>query len=331
MARKKGRAQSRRCKKKRTSSFLSSVRRMFLGVFAVVVCLIGVLFIYDWFCPVSESRLAGEKRGRAEAVAHPKSRDRGGLDAAGSEARKATEPGKGITAYAFQAGAEIPVLEIRRKEQIIRHEGYTVSYNSDYRIANWVAYELTAEEATSKKNERSNKFVSDPMVKGATATNEDYTRSGYDRGHMAPAGDMKWSARAMRESFYLSNICPQKPGLNRGIWKDLEEQARLWAKENGSLLIVTGPVIADDLKRLGKNRVGIPKTFYKVICTIAGGKPEGVGFLFDNKDYGKTSLRSMMIPIDSVEKVTGIDFFPSLPDSIENSMEAGVDDSRWSL
>ena len=169
------------------------------------------------------------------------------------------------------------------------------------------------------------------MVKGATATNEDYTRSGYDRGHMAPAGDMKWSAKAMRESFYLSNICPQKPGLNRGIWKDLEEQARLWAKENGSLLIVTGPVITDDLKRLGKNRVGIPKTFYKVICTITNGKPEGVGFLFDNKDYGKTPLKLMMIPIDSVEKVTGIDFFPSLPDSIENPMEAYVNDGSWSF
>ena len=95
-------------------------------------------------------------------------------------------------------------------------------------------------------------------------------------------------------------------------------------EENGSLLIVTGPVITDDLKRLGKNRVGIPKTFYKVICTITNGKPEGVGFLFDNKDYGKTPLKSMMIPIDSVEKVTGIDFFPSLPDSIENPMEAYV-------
>ena len=233
--------------------------------------------------------------------------------------------------FKIPANTEIPRLKEKRQEQVIKHEGYTVSYNSDYKIANWVAYELTSKEATSKKNERSNKFVSDPMVKGATAMNEDYTRSGYDRGHMAPAGDMKWSAKAMRESFYLSNICPQKPGLNRGIWKDLEEQARLWAKENGSLLIVTGPVITDDLKRLGKNRVGIPKTFYKVICTITNGKPEGVGFLFDNKDYGKTPLKSMMIPIDSVEKVTGIDFFPSLPDSIENPMEAYVNDGSWSF
>ena len=119
--------------------------------------------------------------------------------------------------------------------------------------------------------------------------------------------------------------------MNRGIWKDLEEQARLWAKENGSLLIVTGPVITDDLKRLGKNRVGIPKTFYKVICTITNGKPEGVGFLFDNKDYGKTPLKSMMIPIDSVEKVTGIDFFPALPDDIENFVESRYDTEYWNF
>ena len=171
----------------------------------------------------------------------------------------------------------------------------------------------------------------DPLVKGATALNEDYTRTGYDRGHLAPAGDMKWSMKAMRESFYLSNICPQDPDLNRGIWKELEEQIRLWASENGSLLVVTGPIITDDLRRLGKNRVGIPKRFFKVVCTQTAGRPEGVGFLFDNRDYGDTSLRSMMIPIDSVESVTGIDFFPSLPDSIERPMEASVNKSCWSI
>ena len=161
--------------------------------------------------------------------------------------------------------------------------------------------------------------------------NEDYTRSGYDRGHLAPAGDMKWSAKAMRESFYLSNICPQKPKLNRGIWKDLEEQCRLWALDNGSLLIVTGPVITGDMKRLGKNRVAIPKAFYKVLCyhTVKGYK--GIGFLFENRDYKDNSLKSMAIPIDSVEKVTGIDFFPSIPDDQENEMEAAVDWSRWSF
>ena len=304
---------------------------MFIGAFIVVACFIGVLFIYDYFVPMAGHKPAAlEKKGQEvvsskKAATAPKQKIQDKTSAYKTLAKSSTKT------FKIPANTEIPRLKEKRQEQVIKHEGYTVSYNSDYKIANWVAYELTSKEATSKKNERSNKFVSDPMVKGASATNEDYTRSGYDRGHMAPAGDMKWSAKAMRESFYLSNICPQKPGLNRGIWKDLEEQARLWAKENGSLLIVTGPVITDDLKRLGKNRVGIPKTFYKVICTITNGKPEGVGFLFDNKDYGKTPLKSMMIPIDSVEKVTGIDFFPSLPDSIENPMEAYVNDGSWSF
>ena len=304
---------------------------MFIGAFIVVACFIGVLFIYDYFVPMAGHKPAAlEKKGQEvvsskKAATAPKQKIQDRTSANKTLAKSSTKT------FKIPANTELPRLKEKRQEQVIKHEGYTVSYNSDYKIANWVAYELTSKEATSKKNERSNKFVSDPMVKGATATNEDYTRSGYDRGHMAPAGDMKWSAKAMRESFYLSNICPQKPGLNRGIWKDLEEQARLWAKENGSLLIVTGPVITDDLKRLGKNRVGIPKTFYKVICTITNGKPEGVGFLFDNKDYGKTPLKSMMIPIDSVEKVTGIDFFPSLPDSIENPMEAYVNDGSWSF
>ena len=155
------------------------------------------------------------------------------------------------------------------------------------------------------------KFVPDPQVKGSTAMNEDYTRSGYDRGHLAPAGDMKWSAKAMRESFYLSNICPQKPKLNRGIWKDLEEQCRLWALDNGS--------------------VAIHKAFYKVLCYHTEKGYKGIGFLFENRDYKDNSLKSMAIPIDSVEKATGIDFFPSIPDDQENEMEAAVDWSRWSF
>ena len=179
--------------------------------------------------------------------------------------------------------------------------------------------------------ERSNKFVPDPMVKGATATNEDYTRTGYDRGHMAPAGDMKWSAKAMRESFYFSNICPQKPALNRGIWKELEEQSRLWAKDYGSLLIATGPVITDNMKRMGKNRVGVPGAFYKVICYVSGSEYKAIAFILENKDYKKTSLKSMVIPVDSVEKVTGIDFFPAVPDEQERVMEAKIDWDSWSF
>ena len=337
MAKKKGKPQPRKSKKKRASSFMSSVKKMLLGAFAVVVCFIGVLFIYNWFYPVSKTRPVEKKQDRAETIVRPNISDKGGSGTSGKKAAQATKnkqttnPKKETTAYTFQEGAEIPRLKNKQKEQVIKHEGYTVSYNSEYRIANWVAYELTATEAKSKKTERSNKFVPDPQVKGSTAMNEDYTRSGYDRGHLAPAGDMKWSAKAMRESFYLSNICPQKPKLNRGIWKDLEEQCRLWALDNGSLLIVTGPVITGDMKRLGKNRVAIPKAFYKVLCYHTEKGYKGIGFLFENRDYKDNSLKSMAIPIDSVEKVTGIDFFPSIPDDQENEMEAAVDWGRWSF
>jgi DNA/RNA non-specific endonuclease len=304
---------------------------MFIGAFIVVACFIGFLFIYDFFAPMAgHEPVALEKKGQEtvsskKAVTAPKQKVQDKISANKAPAKPSTKT------FKIPANTEIPRLKEKRQEQVIKHEGYTVSYNSEYRIANWVAYELTATEAKSKKTERSNKFVSDPQVKGATAMNEDYTRSGYDRGHLAPAGDMKWSAKAMRESFYLSNICPQKPKLNRGIWKDLEEQCRLWALDNGSLLIVTGPVITGDMKRLGKNKVAIPKSFYKVLCYYTEKGYKGIGFLFENRDYKDNSLKSMVIPIDSVEKVTGIDFFPSIPDDQEKEMEATVDWSSWSF
>lgn len=304
---------------------------MFIGAFIVVACFIGFLFIYDYIAPAAGHKpVAVEKKGQdavssGKAVTTPKQNVQDKTPAKKAPVKSSTKT------FKIPADTEIPRLKEKRREQVIKHEGYTVSYNSEYCIANWVAYELTATEAKSKKTERSNKFVSDPLVKGATATNEDYTRTGYDRGHLAPAGDMKWSAKAMRESFYLSNICPQKPKLNRGIWKDLEEQCRLWALDNGSLLIVTGPVITGDMKRLGKNKVAIPKSFYKVLCYHTEKGYKGIGFLFENRDYKDNSLKSMVIPIDSVEKVTGIDFFPSIPDDQEKEMEAAVDWSSWSF
>lgn len=339
MAKRKGKAQSRKSAKKKLSSFVTNVKRVILMASALVVCFIALLFVYDYLSPGSrreekpakESVSAKVDRQGTSKVAGKSERKRP-VESAQKEknsndgAKKAS--GKG---YSFSSGDELPKLTEKRDEQVIRHEGYTVSYNSEYRIANWVAYELTSHEAVSRKSERSNKFVPDPMVKGATALNEDYTRTGYDRGHLAPAGDMRWSAKAMRESFYLSNICPQKPGLNRGIWKELEEQSRLWAKENGSLLVATGPVIEADMKRLGKNRVAIPKRFYKVICMNFNGKVEGVGFIFENRDYGKKSLKSMMMSIDEVEQQVGIDFFHSMPDDVERAMESRVNPGSWSF
>ncbi len=324
--RKGGRKSTRRKKATGTPTWLKTIKHFIFGTGVLIACLIGGLFVYDYFFPAPQTSRQTDKKQKTTAsrpdIKRPSPQK--------ESAKQVSSPTTSTKTFQIPAGTEIPQLKVKRKEQIIRHEGYTVSYNSDYRIANWVAYELTASEAQSQKVERSNKFVPDPQVKGATATNEDYTRTGYDRGHLAPAGDMKWSAKAMRESFYLSNICPQKPKLNRGIWKELEEQCRLWAKENGALLIATGPVITDDMKRMGKNRVAIPKAFYKVICYHTGTAYKGIAFLFENRNY-ENALKTMAIPIDSVERVTGIDFFPSIPDKEENVMEAEVDPDSWSF
>lgn len=327
MVKRKGKTKSKsRKKKKQVSSFVLAVKRIFVIVSAILACTIGVLFLYDYLYPATSQKPVAKEQKKPVAPVKP-----------ASQQKKKDEPSSikpsqpRTTTFKVPANAEIPKLQTKRPEQVICHEGYTVSYNSDYKIANWVAYELTPEEAKSKKTERSNKFVPDPLVKGATATNEDYTRTGYDRGHLAPAGDMKWSAKAMRESFYLSNICPQKPGLNRGIWKELEELSRMWANDYGILLIATGPVITDDMKRMGTNRIGVPGAFYKVICYVSGDKYKAIGFIMENRDYKSTTLRSMAIPVDSVEKVTGIDFFPSVPDEQEKEMEAKIDWDSWSF
>ena len=359
MAKKSGKTTKN--KKKRLSFAADLMRRLLLMICAVLAIGIGGLYLYDRFSqqPEETSRKAVTEKPVAEAStkpnttqkATPKQPEKQATTTAAQPStkessqratttskttKKATtsSPAKAERASItpLPKGSELPQLKRKRTEQVIQHEGYTVSYNADYRIANWVAYVLTDKEARSDKAERQNKFVVDPLVKGASATNEDYTRTGYDRGHLAPAGDMKWSEKAMRESFYLSNITPQKPGLNRGIWKELEEQIRLWARENGAVLIATGPVIPDEeLNRLGKNRVGVPRQFYKVLCMVVNNQLEGVGFLFENRDYGTTPLRQMMVPIDRVEQVTGIDFFPALPDDEERQMEATVHTDLWSF
>lgn len=359
MAKKSGKTTKN--KKKRLSFAADLMRRLLLMICAVLAIGIGGLYLYDRFSqqpeetprktvtekPVAEAstkpnttQKATPKQPEKQATttaAQPSTKESSQRATTTSKTtKKATtsSPAKAERASItpLPKGSELPQLKRKRTEQIIQHEGYTVSYNADYRIANWVAYVLTDKEARSDKAERQNKFVVDPLVKGASATNEDYTRTGYDRGHLAPAGDMKWSEKAMRESFYLSNITPQKPGLNRGIWKELEEQIRLWARENGAVLIATGPVIPDEeLNRLGKNRVGVPRQFYKVLCMVVNNQLEGVGFLFENRDYGTTPLRQMMVPIDSVEQVTGIDFFPALPDDEERQMEATVHTDLWSF
>ena len=157
-----------------------------------------------------------------------------------------TEQTSALPSSAPADALEIPVMQSRTGGQLIKRKGYTLSYNADYKTPQWVAWELTGKE-TKGKEERTDKFLPDPDVRGAKAYSNDYTKSGYDRGHMAPAADMKWSKQAMAESFYMSNICPQNPNLNRGDWNDLEEKSRQWAKKYGAVYIACGPVLRSTL------------------------------------------------------------------------------------
>ena len=221
---------------------------------------------------------------------------------------------------------EIP--KTTQKDIIITHTGYSLLYNETHEQANWVAYELTKEE-TNKLFERTDKFITDPLVKTKTANDKDYSDSGFDRGHLAPASDMGWSSTAMAESFYYSNMSPQTASFNRGIWKRLEELVRTWAVENNSVYIVTGPVLTNGLPSIGVNKVSVPNYFYKVILDYSEPSIKGIGFIIFNNGSSEP-LQNYAVTIDSVEKFTGIDFFPLLPDDQEELIEKTLCIKCWS-
>lgn len=211
---------------------------------------------------------------------------------------------------------------------LIRHSAYTVSYNEDWLIPEWVAWELTSDEADGKFP-REQQFNPDPDWKGHQAENKDYTRSGYTRGHMAPAGDMKFSEQAMKESFYFTNVCPQLAESNNGNWNSLEEKCRRWAHKYGAVRIACGPVVTSDSpKTIGWNEIIVPDAFFKVVLVEYKGRWNGVGFIFPHED-GNTKFEDFAMTIDEVETTTGLDFFPALPDDIENAVEASFDWSFW--
>ncbi len=216
-------------------------------------------------------------------------------------------------------------------EQIVRHTGYTLSYNEDAEQASYVAYELTRTEVLTQVAERKDNFRADPAVRTGSAELSDYRSSGYDRGHLAPAADFRWSSDAMSDTFYLSNMSPQDPSFNRGIWADLEAAVRVMAYENESIYVVTGPVLTDGpYETIGDNNVAVPKNFYKVILDYTEPEIKAIGFILPNEGSSK-SLESFAVTVDKVEEVTGIDFFPSLPDDQEEIIESSLDLSRWSF
>lgn len=214
--------------------------------------------------------------------------------------------------------------------QILTYTQFTLSYNEDHEQADWVAYELTFEEANMTRP-RCNCFASDQNVVTGSATDRDYSSSGFDRGHLSPAADNNISDTANRESFLFSNMSPQLPSFNRGIWADLE----LWARgqainNNDTIYIVSGPVFVNNLGKIGSNNVTIPGYFYKVLLKFDNGSPKTIGFLLPQ--IGATgNIKDYVVPVNTIETLTGLNFFPALSGSIENSVESQYGLTVWGL
>lgn len=213
-------------------------------------------------------------------------------------------------------------------EQILERTGYVASYNKTNLLPNWVAWHLTAERTEGSAKRSGVDFAEDTEVPEPRATDWDYYNSGYDRGHMCPAADNKWSKKAMEESFLFTNMCPQNGNLNRGDWNEMEMACRKWAKKYGDLYIVCGPILYKGKhKTIGKNKVVVPEAFFKVVLRT-GDNPQAIGFIYKNTS-GNRPKDSYVNTVDEVERITGIDFFSSLPDDVEKKVEAECDLGLW--
>lgn len=210
---------------------------------------------------------------------------------------------------------------------LVRHTYYILSYNEKYEQANWVYYSLTDSMVLNGGEERSNSFKMDKLILTGSAKSSDYTKSGYDRGHLCPAADMGFNPLAMNESFLMSNVSPQTPEFNRGIWKELETTVRSWAKKEKSISIVTGPVFKDNKGQIGQEEVLVPGYFFKVIYDRTG-DPRMIAFLFPNAKSDRP-LTDFAVTTDEVEKLTGFDFFSQLPDETESKLENSIALSGW--
>lgn len=211
---------------------------------------------------------------------------------------------------------------------ILERAGYVTSYNKKTKLPNWVAWHLTAENTKGSHSRKGIDFMEDEDVPTPRVDDWDYYNSGYDRGHMCPAGDNKWDSEAMRQSFLFTNICPQAPGLNRGDWNEMENACRSWARENGDIYIVCGPILYKGRhKTIGKHKVVVPEAFFKVVLCMRG-TPKAIGFIYKNGD-GNRPKGDYVNSVDEVERITGFDFFQSLPDDVENAVEATADLDDW--
>ncbi|CAH8285177.1 endonuclease G [Mariniflexile fucanivorans] len=213
--------------------------------------------------------------------------------------------------------------------QIVHHEGYSLSYSEPHEQAEWVAYELKKSHLTNTNFKRPY-FEIDNAVKTGAASWRNYKNSGYDRGHLCPAGDRSYSQFAYDETFLTSNISPQEHAFNSGIWNTLEQKVRYWASKYDGVFVVTGGVLSGNMKTIGTEKVAVPNQFYKVLIDTNSGHVKMIAFLMPHENSNKP-LYDFVVSVDSIEALTGIDFFPELEDALENKLEASSSYKDWSF
>jgi len=323
MAKKKAAPAASKPKKSSKSKGGSGIVSVLKAILVIVLC---VLLIYMFSSrggnfqngnePVVEKVEKGEKVEKVERVEKVEKVEKAEKEEKVEKSSKKLE----LPAYSQSA-------------RIVEHTGFVLAYNTKYNNPDWVAWELTKEEVNTKSQKRSDKFVPDTKLPAANRVETThYKNSGYDRGHMCPAADMKWSAKAMDDCFYMSNICPQHPKLNQRWWEHTEEACRRWAKREGAVYICCGPMYNPNTEGeyIGdkKMRIRVPEGFFKVVLSLKKGEEKAIGFLYSNNDLRQT-MEDAATTVDEVEEMTGYDFFPELEDALEKRVESKCDLRAW--
>ena len=203
-------------------------------------------------------------------------------------------------------------LPLPNKGVIYHKPDFSLSYVEDYEIPEWVAYRLTVDMMNAPKTKRYQDFNPDPGIATGSAHYHDYKQSGFRRGHLVPSADMAWNKKSMDATFLLSNIAPMRQEFNDGIWLELEHNVRDWSRLYKNILVITGPVFTDSLTVIGDNKVLVPRYYYKTVFKIENKTPEVIGFLFDQTKTDSSLLENYIVPIDSIEKLTGLDLFSNM-------------------
>lgn len=210
---------------------------------------------------------------------------------------------------------------------ITHHNFYSLSYSETHEQPEWVAYELKKSHITNHDRKRPY-FEVDPAIASESAHWRNYKKSGYDRGHLCPAGDRRFSKEAYNETFLTSNISPQKHEFNAGIWNSLEQKVRYWAKRYNGVYVITGGVLTQSLGNIGQEQVTIPKSFYKIVYTFNEKQPKAIAFLIPH-EKSTNEIKDYTTTIDHIESITGIDFFPKLDDATEQNLESKDRKKAW--